>query len=103
MSLLTGGDADPEQLVSVLAEVREGIRQKVKERRYLQAFRQNTLEFLNRYNNVRQRVMTLIARSKKQASRPGADEEEPAGVHRAPPGSKDIVTITGRWGHRSRC
>jgi len=67
MSLLSGGYSDPEQLISVLVEVREGIRQKVKERRYLQIFRQTNLEFLNRYNNVRQRVMTLIARSKKQA------------------------------------
>jgi len=66
MSLLTDGYSDPEQLVSTLVEVREGIRQKVKERRYLQIFRQTNLEFLNRYNNVRQRVQTLIARTKKQ-------------------------------------
>jgi len=64
MSLLSGY-AGPEQLVGVLAEVREGIRQKVKERRYLQLFRQTNLEFLNRYNNVRQRVQAMIARSKK--------------------------------------
>jgi len=64
MSLLSSYPG-PEQLVGVLAEVREGIRQKVKERRYLQHFRQNNLEFLNRYNNVRQRVQAMIARAKK--------------------------------------
>jgi len=64
MSLLSGYSG-PEQLVGVLGEVREGIRQKVKERRYLQLFRQNNLEFLNRYNNVRQRVQAMIARAKK--------------------------------------
>jgi DNA-binding response OmpR family regulator len=63
--LLLSSYTGPEQLVSVLAEVREGIRQKLKERRYLQVFRQTHLEFLNRYNNVRQRVQAVIARAKK--------------------------------------
>ena len=63
--LLLSGYTGPEQLVGPLAEVREGIRQKLKERRYLQIFRQNHLEFLNRYNNVRQRVQAVIARAKK--------------------------------------
>lgn len=65
MTLLSGGYVGPEQLQGVLAEIREGIRQKVKERRYLQLFRQTNLEFLNRYNNARQRVQTMIARAKK--------------------------------------
>lgn len=57
----------PEQLVPSLTEVREGIRQKLKERRYLQAFRQKHLEFLHRYNNVRQRVQAVLAKAKKSA------------------------------------
>ena len=55
----------PEQLVASLTEVREGIRQKLKERRYLQVFRQKHLEFLHRYNNVRQRIQAVVARAKK--------------------------------------
>ena len=55
----------PEQLVASLLEVREGIRQKLKERRYLQVFRQKQLEFLHRYNNVRQRNQAVVARAKK--------------------------------------
>ena len=57
----------PEQLVATLAEVREGIQQKLKERRYLQVFRQKHLEFLHRYNNVRQRIQAVVARAKKTA------------------------------------
>ena len=57
----------PTELIGPLTEVREGIRQKLKERRYLQVFRQTNLEFLHRYNNVRQRAQALIARSKKGA------------------------------------
>lgn len=63
--LLLSGYSGPQQLVGPLGEVREGIRQKLKERRYLQLFRQTHLEFLNRYNKVRQRVQAVIARAKK--------------------------------------
>jgi DNA-binding response OmpR family regulator len=67
MSLLSGYSG-PAQLVGPLAEVREGIRQKLKERRYLQVFRSTNLEFLHRYNNVRDRVQAVIARAKKTAT-----------------------------------
>jgi DNA-binding response OmpR family regulator len=63
--ILATSYAGPVELVAPLAEVREGIQQKLKERRYLQVFRQTNLEFLHRYNNVRQRVQALTARSKK--------------------------------------
>ena len=65
---LAASYAGPAELLATLAEVREGIRQKLKERRYLQAFRQTHLEFLHRYNNVRQRVQAVIARAKKTSS-----------------------------------
>jgi DNA-binding NtrC family response regulator len=46
----------PDQLVGSLTEVREALRQKVKERRYLQNFRKNHLEFLQKYNHLKQRL-----------------------------------------------
>jgi DNA-binding response OmpR family regulator len=55
----------PEQLVPPLVEVREGIRQKLKERRYLQAFRQGNLEFLQRYNSLRVKLEAMVERGKK--------------------------------------
>ena len=56
----------PAHLVGPLGEVREGIRQKLKERRYLQAFRQGNLEFLQRYNQVHQRIQRALSRGKRQ-------------------------------------
>jgi DNA-binding NtrC family response regulator len=46
----------PDQLVSSLQEVREALRQKVRERRYLLNFRKQNLEFLQKYNNLKQRL-----------------------------------------------
>jgi len=65
MLVLVSGYKTPEQLVPPLSEIREGLRQKLKERRYLQAFRQSNLEFLQRYNSVRQKLQAAVARSKK--------------------------------------
>jgi DNA-binding NtrC family response regulator len=56
---------DAEQLVAPLNEVREGLRQKNKERRYLQAFRQRNYEFLQRYASLKQRIKTELDRGKK--------------------------------------
>src|SRR3954468_12787724 len=53
---LISGYADPEQLVAPLGEIREALRQKAKERRYLQAFRHRHYEFLQRYNGIKQRL-----------------------------------------------
>lgn len=53
-----------EQLDAPFREIRDGIRQKLKERRYLQAFRQSNLDFLQRYNRLRQRIQQAKARSK---------------------------------------
>lgn len=61
---LMGDLETPEQLAAPLAEVREGIQQKLKERRYLQAFRQGNLEFLQRYNQLRQRIQRILAHGK---------------------------------------
>jgi len=63
--VVVSGYTGPEQLVPQLNEIREGIRQKLKERRYLQAFRQSNLEFLQRYNSLRQKIQTAVARAKK--------------------------------------
>jgi DNA-binding NtrC family response regulator len=46
----------PDQLVSSLLEVREALRQKVRERRYLQNFRKQHLDFLQKYNAIKQRL-----------------------------------------------
>jgi DNA-binding NtrC family response regulator len=54
-----------EQLVGPLNEIREGLRQKNKERRYLQAFRQRNYEFLQRYASLKQRIKTELDRGKK--------------------------------------
>jgi DNA-binding NtrC family response regulator len=56
---------EPEQLVAPLGEIREAIRQKTKERRYLQAFRQRNYEFLQRYNVLKTRMKTALDRGKK--------------------------------------
>jgi DNA-binding response OmpR family regulator len=63
--VLVSGYTGPEQLVAPLDEIREGIRQKLKERRYLQAFRQSNLEFLQRYNTARVKIQDAVARGKK--------------------------------------
>jgi DNA-binding NarL/FixJ family response regulator len=55
----------PEELAEPLREIREGIRQKLKERRYLQAFRQEQRDFLNRYNAVRQRIAEGLAKVRR--------------------------------------
>lgn len=44
---------DPAQMAASLEEVREAIKQKAKERRYLKAFRRDHLDFINRYNRIR--------------------------------------------------
>jgi DNA-binding NtrC family response regulator len=54
-----------EQLRSPLGEVREAIRQKTKERRYLQVFRQKNYEFLQRYNSLKQRIKSALDKGKK--------------------------------------
>jgi PleD family two-component response regulator len=57
--------SDPQQLLAPLDEIREGLRQKNKERRYLQAFRQRNFEFLQRYNALKQRIKTALDHGKK--------------------------------------
>jgi two-component system OmpR family response regulator len=53
------------QLVAPLNEIREALRQKLHERRYLQAFRQRHFEFLQRYNAIKQRLQQELDRRKK--------------------------------------
>jgi DNA-binding NtrC family response regulator len=64
MSLI-GSYNDPSQLVVPLGEIREALKQKTHERRYLQAFRQRHLEFLQRYNGLKQRLREELDRRKK--------------------------------------
>jgi DNA-binding NtrC family response regulator len=56
---------DAEQLVAPLNEIREGLRQKTKERRYLQAFRQRNYEFLQRYASLKHRIKEALDKGKK--------------------------------------
>lgn len=64
MSLI-GSYAEPSQLVGPLNEIREALKQKTHERRYLQAFRQRHFEFLQRYNAIKQRLKEELDRRKK--------------------------------------
>jgi hypothetical protein len=64
MSLISSY-ADPGQLVGPLGEIREALRQKSRERRYLQAFRQRHFEFLQRYNGIKQRLKAELDRRKR--------------------------------------
>ena len=43
----------------------ETLRQKTKERRYLQAFRQRNYEFLQRYASLKQRIKAVLDKGKK--------------------------------------
>ena len=65
MNLITNY-TDPEQLVAPMGEIREAIRQKNKERRYLQAFRNKNYEFLQRYNSIKHRLKDELDRRKKK-------------------------------------
>jgi DNA-binding response OmpR family regulator len=51
-----------EQLVNALQEMREAYLAKSRERRYLQAFRQEHYEFLKRYVELRQKLLALVPR-----------------------------------------
>jgi len=62
---LVASYTDPDQLASPMGEIREAIRQKTKERRYLQAFRQKNYEFLQRYNSLKQRIKSALDKGKK--------------------------------------
>jgi two-component system OmpR family response regulator len=64
MSLISSY-GDPSQLVGPLGEIREALRQKGRERRYLQAFRQRHFEFLQRYNGIKQRLKAELDRRKR--------------------------------------
>jgi two-component system OmpR family response regulator len=64
MSLI-GSYTEPGQLVGPLNEIREALKQKTNERRYLQAFRQRHFEFLQRYNAIKQRLEQELDRRKK--------------------------------------
>jgi two-component system OmpR family response regulator len=64
MSLLSSY-SDPGQLVAPLGEIREALKQKSHERRYLQAFRQKHYEFLQRYNGLKGRLKEELDRRKK--------------------------------------
>jgi DNA-binding NtrC family response regulator len=58
--------ADTAQLTAPLGEIREALRTKGKERRYLQAFRQRHFEFLQRYNSIKTRLKEELDRRKKK-------------------------------------
>jgi DNA-binding NtrC family response regulator len=53
---------DASQMASSLEEVREAIKQKAKERRYLKAFRRDHLDFINRYNRIRTSLQAQLGK-----------------------------------------
>jgi DNA-binding NtrC family response regulator len=63
---LVASYGEPGQLVGPLGEIREALRQKSRERRYLQAFRQRHYEFLQRYNGIKVRLKEELDRRKKR-------------------------------------
>ena len=62
---LVGSYSETGQLVGPLGEIREALKQKAHERRYLQAFRQKHFEFLQRYNGIKTRLKEELDRRKK--------------------------------------
>ena len=66
--VLLAGFTSAEQLVAPLLEIREGLRQKLRERRYLQVFRQSNLDLLQRYNAIRQKIKTALMRARNVPS-----------------------------------
>jgi PleD family two-component response regulator len=56
---------DPSELVTPLGEIREALRAKSRERRYLQVFRQKHYEFLQRYNALKTRLKDELDRRRK--------------------------------------
>ena len=58
--------ADASQLAAPLGEIRDALRTKSNERRYLQAFRQRHFEFLQRYNSIKHRLKEELDRRKKK-------------------------------------
>lgn len=53
-----------EELGEALGDIREAMRQKVRERRYLQAFRQQNFEFIQRYQALRQRILSELGENR---------------------------------------
>jgi DNA-binding NtrC family response regulator len=64
---LVASYSEPGQLVAPLGEIREALRAKSRERRYLQAFRQRHYEFLQRYNGIKTRLKEELDRRKKRS------------------------------------
>ncbi len=48
--------ATPDQLVSALQEVKEALRTKVRDRRYIQNFKKHQFDFLKKYSQMKQRL-----------------------------------------------
>jgi hypothetical protein len=48
--------SDPDQLVEALQEVREALRRKARERRYVAVFRKQHSDFLKRYANLKKKI-----------------------------------------------
>jgi DNA-binding NtrC family response regulator len=63
---LVASYSEPGQLVAPLGEIREALRAKSRERRYLQAFRQKHYEFLQRYNAIKTRLREELDRRRKR-------------------------------------
>jgi two-component system, OmpR family, response regulator len=62
---LVASYSEPGQLVAPLGEIRDALRAKTRERRYLQSFRQKHYEFLQRYNGIKVRLKEELDRRKK--------------------------------------
>lgn len=58
MTVLIHSFSDTQQLVDALDEIREALKRKSRERRYLQSFRKEHFEFLKRYQRIKQRLAT---------------------------------------------
>ena len=62
--------SSPDQLVGSLQEVRDALRQKHKERRYLGVFRKQQGEFLKRYHQLKQRLEQVRSHAPGQSTTP---------------------------------
>lgn len=62
MMLLVPRFSSVDDFAGPLAEIREGIKKKVRERKYLQSFRQSNSELLRRYGFLRKRIDKVLAK-----------------------------------------
>jgi len=68
MMMLVPHFVTPSDFAGPLAEIREGIKKKLRERKYLQSFRQSNFELLRRYGYIKRRIDKALTARKGLSS-----------------------------------